>query len=272
VPDQSAEGAQFSFASEYPRDWYLRLLQLCLTGLASARPVTAVRQPSGEVEFAPLPDSEIPKRIDGTEVWPADSFTMIGMRRMDNIRACIEDVLGHDVPGDLIEAGVWRGGATIFMRAVLKVHSVSDRTVYVADSFEGVPPPDPDAYPVDAGHNFNLIPFLSVPVETVQQNFETFDLLDDQVRFVKGWFRDTLPGLSDRTWSVVRVDGDLYESTINALDNLYPNLSAGGYLIVDDYGSVEPCKQAVEDYRQAHGIIDPIEMVDSECIYWQKTS
>jgi hypothetical protein len=264
--------AQFRFASEYARDWYLRLLQLCLTGLASAHPVTAVRQPSGAVEFEPLPPSEIVRRIEGTEVWPADSFTMIGLRRIDNIRACIEDVLGRKVPGDLIEAGVWRGGATIFMRAVLKVHSVSDRSVYVADSFEGVPPPDVEAYPADAGHNFNLIPFLSVPLETVQQNFERFGLLDDQVQFVKGWFRDTLPRLSDRTWSLIRLDGDLYESTINALDSLYPNLSIGGYLIVDDYGSVEPCRQAVEDYRNAHEITDGIEMVDSECIYWRKTS
>jgi O-methyltransferase len=142
----------------------------------------------------------------------------------------------------------------------------------VADSFEGVPPPDVEAYPADAGHNFNLIPFLSVPLETVQQNFERFGLLDDQVQFVKGWFRDTLPRLSDRTWSLIRLDGDLYESTINALDSLYPNLSIGGYLIVDDYGSVEPCRQAVEDYRNAHEITDGIEMVDSECIYWRKTS
>jgi hypothetical protein len=217
---KSAGGvARVQLDTPYPSDWYLRLLQFCLTGLASAHPVTAVRQPSGEVAYEPLARSDIGKRVEGTEVWPADSFTMIGLRRMEHLRACVEDALNRDVPGDLIETGVWRGGATIFMRAVLKAHSISDRKVYVADSFEGVPPPDPDAYPADEGHNFNLIPFLAVPLESVQQNFEKFGLLDDQVEFVKGWFRDTLPTLSDRTWAVVRVDGDLYESTINALDN-----------------------------------------------------
>jgi hypothetical protein len=261
-----------SFESTDSKYWYLHLLELCLTGLAVPEPITAVRQPDGSIEKRPLPQSEISKRFEGTEVWPADSFTMIGINRLENVRACVEDVLINKVPGDLIEAGVWRGGAVIFMRALLAAHSADDRIVFAADSFEGLPPPDGTNYPIDAGHNFHLIPFLSVPLDQVKSNFAKFGLLDEQVQFVEGWFSDTLPSLSDHMWSVIRLDADLYESTINALDNLYPNLSAGGYLIVDDYGSVEPCRQAVEDYRQAHGIADTIEMVDSECIYWRKTA
>src|SRR5688572_17840413 len=92
---------------------YLHLLELCLTGLAAARPLTAALQPDGEVEIRPLPLSDLHKRFDGTEVWPADSFTMIGVNRLHNIRTCVEQVLEHGIPGDLIEAGVWRGGATI---------------------------------------------------------------------------------------------------------------------------------------------------------------
>ena len=124
--------------------------------------------------------------------------------------------------------------------------------------------------------------YLAVPLDEVKQNFEKFDLLDEQVRFVKGWFRDTLPTLSDRTWALVRLDGDLYESTINALENLYPNISPGGYVIVDDYG-VSMCREAVHDYRREHGIDEEMReisdltksMPDTEplahSVYWQKS-
>src|SRR6478672_4155816 len=70
--------------------------------------------------------------------WPKDAHTMLSLKRLDNIQYCVERVLHDGVPGDLIETGVWRGGATIFMRAILKVHRVFDRTVWVADSFDGL--------------------------------------------------------------------------------------------------------------------------------------
>jgi len=179
--------------------------------------------------------------------------TMIGRERLEQVRDCVLDVLDHDVPGDLIETGVWRGGTTILMRGVLRSRGVSDRRVYVADSFEGLPPPDVERYPADEGLDFHEHPVLAVSLEEVRANFERYDLLDDQVVFVKGWFRDTLPGLADRTFSVIRLDGDLYESTMDALVNLYPRLSPGGWLIVDDF-HIPACVQAVTEYRQAHGI------------------
>jgi O-methyltransferase len=195
---------------------------------------------------------------------------MIGRRRLDNVRRCVVDVLERSVPGDLIETGVWKGGATILMRGVLAAYGDTDRTVFVADSFEGLPPPDAESYPLDEGLDFHLHPILAVSLEDVRASFERYGLLDDQVVFLKGWFKDTLPGLSGRTMSVIRLDGDLYESTMDAITNLYPLLSPGGWCIVDDYNDIPACKAAITDYRAQHGIEDPIEEIDFTGVCWKK--
>src|SRR5688572_21880011 len=208
-------------------------------------------------------------RIEGTD-WPPLADTMIGLKRLDNIQFCIEEVLRENVAGDLIETGVWRGGATIFMRGVLKAHGVTDRIVWVADSFQGLPPPDTARYAADAGdphHTLNY--FLGVSLEQVQHNFERYGLLDKQVKFLKGWFKDTLPGAPMQALALLRLDGDMYESTMDALVNLYPKLSVGGYIIIDDY-FLEGCKQAVHDYRQKHGITEELQRIGDIGAYWKR--
>lgn len=202
--------------------------------------------------------------------FPPRLLTMIGRRRLENVRRCVEDVLSRRVPGDLIEAGVWRGGAAILMRAVLAAHGVRDRSVVAADSFQGVPPPRPTAYPADAGMDLHRDPELAATVDEVRANFSGFDLLDDQVEFVEGLFRDTLPSLAARRWAVVRLDGDLYESTMDGLRYLYPSLSPGGFLIVDDYGAYPACATAVDDYRRDHAVTEPITHIDWTGVYWRK--
>ena len=207
-------------------------------------------------------------RAEGRD-WPKYAQTMVGLDRMRNVRWCAEQVLQDDVPGDLIEAGVWRGGVGILMRGVLAAYGVDDRAVWVADSFEGLPAPQPDRYPADRGDRSYEQEPLAASLEEVQENFRRYGLLDDQVRFVEGWFRDTLPGLRDRRWSVVRLDGDMYESTADSLRNLYDGLSVGGFLIVDDF-ALPQCRQAVEDFRADRGIDDPIEHVDWTGAFWRK--
>jgi hypothetical protein len=197
--------------------------------------------------------------------------TMIGRKRLDNVQSCVEDVIRAEIPGDLIEAGVWRGGAGILMRGVLRAHGIKNRVVWVADSFDGLPPPDPGRYPADRGDTFHKIRELAISLDTVRANFERYGLLDDQVEFLKGWFRDTLPQLAGHEWAVIRLDGDMYESTMDSLRGLHPGLSVGGYLIVDDYGSLEPCRLAVTDYRREQGIDDEIKEIDWTGVYWQRT-
>ncbi len=81
------------------------------------------------------------EKLEG-RIWPRYAETMIGLKRLDNIQFCIESVLSNNIQGDLIEVGVWRGGASIFMKAVLAANRAIDRRVFVADSFEGLPKPD----------------------------------------------------------------------------------------------------------------------------------
>ena len=220
-----------------------------------------------------------PGRFDADKSnWGLFSYTMVGLARLNNIQTCIEDVLRNDVEGDLIETGVWRGGATIFMRAVLKAHGVMDRIVWVADSFEGLPAltekdaiyrddTSVDVASLNEGGPMRLA--LAVTLDRVKENFTKFDLLDNQIRFLKGWFRDTLPAAPIKKLSILRLDGDMYQSTMDALNALYSKVSAGGYVIVDDYNCWPHCKQAVDDFRKAHAICDEITKIDEHAVFWK---
>jgi O-methyltransferase len=204
------------------------------------------------------------------EDWPVLAHSMAGNRRLLNIQQLAEDVINKNIPGDFIETGVWRGGACIFMNAVLRAYGITDRNVYVCDSFQGLPPPNVHGYPQDLGDTHHTAPFLAVTLEQVQANFEGYDLLDDRVKFVKGWFSDTLPTLAVEKLAILRLDGDMYESTIIALENLYPKLSVSGYVIVDDYG-LPNCRRALADYREFHGIDSEYITIDNSSVYWIKT-
>ena len=158
------------------------------------------------------------------------------------------------------------------MRAVLKAHGVTDRNVWVADSFEGLPPPNPDKYPEDAEFELHEEEILAVSQEEVELNFKRYQLLDDQVKFLKGWFSDTLPNAPIERLAVARLDADMYESTMDALVNLYDRVSPGGYIIIDDYLLIRACKQAVLDFRNGRDIDDELIPIDWNAVYWKKGS
>lgn len=202
--------------------------------------------------------------------WPRYADTMVGLTRLDNLQFCVEAAIREGIEGDLIETGVWKGGACIFMRAILAAHAIEDRKVYVADSFEGLPKPDAQKFPSDKGDTHYSLKFLAVSQEEVENNFRRYGLLDDQVEFLKGWFKDTLPSAPIKKLAVLRLDGDMYSSTMDSLRNLYPRLSKGGFCIVDDYALVG-CKNAVDDFRAELGINSNLEVVDFSCRYWRKT-
>jgi O-methyltransferase len=201
--------------------------------------------------------------------WPRGAETMVGLARLDNVHQCVLDVIRNDVPGDLIETGVWRGGTTIFMRALLAALGDEDRKVWVADSFAGLPRPDVGLYPPDVEFEQEW-PVLAVSAAEVRANFAKYGLLDSRVGFLEGWFKDTLPVAPITSLSVMRLDGDLYESTMDALVALYPKLSVGGYVIVDDYGALKPCREAVDDYRAKNGVTETINEVDWTGVFWQR--
>jgi O-methyltransferase len=247
-----------------PEQLYLDLLKQCLT--RTLFPDSSII--SGP---APYPTELDPAlRLEGRD-WPSEAETMIGMFRLNNVHTCAVDALQNGIPGDFVEAGVWRGGAAILMRAILAAYGDRTRRVWVADSFAGLPRPDPGQYPADAGdRHWELSQYLAIPLEEVKRNFARYGLLDDQVRFLPGWFKDSLPSAPVETIAVLRVDGDMYESTFQALTSLYPKLASGGYLIVDDYGALPSCKAAVLDFRKTFGIQDEIRTIDWTGVYWQK--
>lgn len=243
-----------------PRLLYIDLMKRVLTGLIYEDPgIGPFAQP-----FRPF------ARQMGHD-WPMQAHTMIGEKRMDNLRDAVIHVLSENIPGDLIETGVWRGGACIFMRAILAALNVTDRTVWVADSFEGVPPIDAANYPEDAKcDDLSKYPELAVSLEEVQANFQKYGLLDDQVKFLKGWFKATLPTAPIEKLAVLRLDGDMYQSTMDALKSLYHKVSPGGVVIIDDYNIIPACKQAVHDFRDANGITEPIQSIDYCGVFWFK--
>jgi O-methyltransferase len=202
--------------------------------------------------------------------WPEHAETMVGLRRLDNVERCIADVLERDVPGDLVEAGSWRGGTTIFMRAALAAYGDERRRVWVADSFQGLPKPDAAAFPADARLDYTGYTQLAVGIEQVKANFARYCLLDGRVEFLPGWFKDTLGAAPIDRIALMRLDGDLYESTIDALDALYPKLSVGGYCLIDDYGALDACRRAVDDFRARNGIAEEIETVDWTGAFWRR--
>lgn len=208
------------------------------------------------------------QRASGND-WPLFGYTMVGHKRLDNIQYCIETVLADQVEGDIIETGVWRGGSMMFAQAVLRHHGVTNRTIWCADSFEGLP----KKYGRDAevGKDPDLVgnSHLGVALEDVKANFRRFGLLDDNVRFLKGWFSETLHKAPVEKLAIARLDGDLYESTMDALKALYHKISPGGFIIIDDYGSWQGCSDAVNEFREQKGITAPLEQIDIHGYFWR---
>jgi O-methyltransferase len=195
--------------------------------------------------------------------------TMISRARLESLEACLEAILHDQIPGDCIECGVWRGGAVIFMRGFLAAHQVTNRTVWVADSFQGLPVP---TLKEDEDYDLSVrtYPMLAIDEETVKDTFARYGLLDDQVRFLKGWFKDTLSAAPIKQLSLLRADGDLYESTMDILRALYHKVALGGFVIIDDYGALPPCRQAVTDFRAEHSITEPLQQADWTAFYWRR--
>jgi O-methyltransferase len=192
---------------------YLDLLKRCLTRSLYDQQYEQIKTPAG---LLPAPVRHVirrqpfrlvravsAKQQESGEYWPAEAETMIGMTGLDAIQGLARDVLVENVPGDLIETGVWRGGAAIFMRAVLDAYEDSERRVWVADSFEGLPVP---RYSQDAGDIHWALGGLDVSLEAVKANFARYGLLDERVCFLPGWFRETLPSASIERLALMRLD------------------------------------------------------------------
>jgi O-methyltransferase len=266
APDQSNLSTEQSNQGLTPRldlgERYLQLVQATLSGIIYEDP-PLLANTNGDPTYDPT------IREYGWD-WPSKAFTMIGNKRLSNFRSLIENVIAFNTPGDIVETGVWRGGACILARAVLEVYGQKDRMIYLCDSFEGLPPPDVDRYPSDAGSTFHQYPELAVSIDEVKEAFRRFNFMDDQVQFVPGLFKDTLETLPTNQIAVLRLDGDMYESTIQALQHLYHKVSVNGWVIIDDYEVVPACKQAVDDFLSERKLSPELHVIDGVGRFFQK--
>lgn len=198
--------------------------------------------------------------------WPHSAHTMIGLKRMNNLHESLDYVRENNIQGDFIETGVWRGGASIFAKKYFDLYGMN-RKVFVADSFKGLPPPQVQE---DAGDPHHTIDFLRVSLADVQNNFKLYGALDENVIFLEGWFEDTLPNnTSIGELSVLRMDGDMYKSTMDVFDSCYHKVVKGGRVIIDDY-CIPNCKNAVHKFREVNSFTEEITVIDQCGIFWTK--
>lgn len=207
-----------------------------------------------------------PIKFGETHLSPEFSYTMVGKARLDNLEVLLKEA--SNIEGDFVECGVWRGGASMFAKYVLNTLD-STKTVWLFDSFEGLPKSN---HISDKGSKFHEFDFLAVSQEDVMANFDRFGLLDERVKFVKGFFSNTAHSSKVENISVLRLDGDLYTSTMECLSGFYWKVSKGGYIIIDDFGGVKGCRDAVNDFRFKNGIKDQIHITDHSEIWWKKVS
>ena len=212
---------------------------------------------------------------DGT-IWPSMGITMAGVKRMQNIHYLLRRIAAAETKGSYVECGVWRGGMSIFAKAALEAYSMQ-RAVYLCDSFQGLPSPRQGSLRADevsyTSKEWNAT--LAQRVEHVAGNFRAYGVPLTGVNFVPGYFVKSLPGLRTQLQargerlSVLRLDGDIYDSTIDILYNLYDLVEVGGFVVIDDFGwthgttaSSWPAKfgakDAILDFRALHGIEDAL--------------
>ncbi|MBK9239971.1 MAG: class I SAM-dependent methyltransferase [Acidobacteria bacterium] len=205
-----------------------------------------------------------PKRGDWLIEPVARPLTFLSKGQLDLIEVLLLELEQRKVPGDLIEAGVWRGGAIIFMRALLNAYEIEGRCIYAADSFCGIPPNETFRHdPVDSWSNRWV-----ASIEEVKANIARFNLLDERVEFVPGYFADSLGALANKRFAMVRLDSDAHDSIMTSLEQLYPLLTPGGVLIIDDWHLIG-CRFAVEEFRKRHAIAGEI-AVKAGNAYWFK--
>ena len=249
---------------------YLQALKVSLTGTLLK---TASVQPGlGSVSTLTEQAYNESDRVGGKD-WPKYGLTMVGEQRLDNIYDLLKRAIQDGVPGDFVECGVWRGGASMYAKAVIDSYEPRSRRVHLVDSFEGLPKSTTSGF--DSDH-WSRIEYLRVSKEDIAASFQKLNLLDSDVAFHKGFFRYSAPQLRTQLMAeekrivLLRMDGDMYESTIDILYNLYDLVSVGGCVIVDDW-IIPECRRAIDDFRVRHKVFDEVVAIDEYSAYWCKS-
>jgi len=187
---------------------------------------------------------------------------MTSIERMYAVYQAVHHVHAAKIPGDVVECGVWRGGSSMLAALALDSLGERERCIWLYDTFEGMPPPaevdrsvfgQPAAALLRqtdaAGERTRAVAAL----DEVEANLASTGYPRDRLHFVDGMVEDTIPGLAPEQISILRLDTDWYESTRHELEHLWPRLSPGGVLIIDDYGHWQGARRAVDEFFATAG-------------------
>jgi O-methyltransferase len=189
-------------------------------------------------------------------------FTMTSADKLYALILATRYVAEHSIPGDIVECGVWRGGSMQAAARTLLSCGDTSRDLYLFDTFEGMPPPSDDDVRLADGSSAEELLATSqreskvwavATLDDVQQGFESVPYPGEQVHFVKGLVQDTVPQEAPEQIAILRLDTDWYESTRHELEHLYPRLSPGGVLLIDDYGYWQGSRKAVDEFIEKTG-------------------
>jgi hypothetical protein len=224
----------------------------------------------------PTQRAKVPSDYDEetAEIWDAVRLrTMTRHERVESLITAVRYVERYQVPGAIVECGVWRGGSMLACAHTLLRRGATERDLYLFDTFTGMSEPTNKDVRISQGKTaaelmeargpgplaWNRPERWVATLEDVKEGFAELDYPEERLHFVPGKVEETVPDQAPDTISILRLDTDWYESTKHELDHLYQRLSPGGVLIIDDYGTWQGSKQATDEFLDEVG--DPLLMI-----------
>jgi len=230
------------------------------TGKAKSRPSAKKRKRK----------TELPSDYDQEtrEIWEAvRDRTMTHHTRVQSLIQAVRYIDRYQIPGAVVECGVWRGGSMLTVAHTLLRRGVTDRDLYLFDTFTGMSEATERDVRITQGKHADELLAADGPgpmawarpgrfvatLEDVKQGFAALDYPEDRLHFVPGKVEDTVPEHAPESIAILRLDTDWYESTKHELTHLYQRLAPGGVLIIDDYGTWHGSKEATDEFLDETG-------------------
>ena len=199
--------------------------------------------------------------------------TMLSVTRLVHLADTVRHADALGLPGDIVECGTWNGGAAAIMAAAAyetpTAAAAGERTVWVFDSFAGLPPPG--AQDGVTEHRAFFTGWCTGDPANVEAAFRRTGVPPERLRTVAGWFEDTLPAAPVGQIAVLHVDCDWYEPVQTVLRTLYDRVVPGGFVTVDDYGLWPGARRAVDEHLAAHGLDRrALQPVDGQAVWFRR--
>jgi hypothetical protein len=198
----------------------------------------------------------------------APTFTMTSKERVASLCSSVEYIVRCDIPGAFVECGVWRGGSMMAVALALRHLGITDRDLYLFDTFTGMTPPSEiDRHAVTGASAQQVLEasaWSPAPIEEVRRNLDSTLYPSNRFTLIKGRVEDTVPARAPEQIALLRLDTDWYDSTLHELIHLYPRLSPRGVLIIDDYGCFDGSKLATDQYISENRLPILLHRIDAE--------